>query len=184
MRSFISCALFLVISVAFTAVSPAQSQEVKKDVIKVGYVDLQRVIVNSKAGKSAKNDFEIKFKAKRDIIEQKASALEKMKQDFIKNSTVMKEAVRKEKADRIEKQEKDLNRTREDFREELQKEDLELTRRILRDTEKILREVGQSEGFDIILERTEAGIIFASPQIDITEKVIQSYDSSYDSKQK
>ncbi len=183
MRSFVSYALFLVVLVAFTAVPSARSQEVKKDVLKIGYVDLQRVIVNSKAGKSAKSAFEVKFKAKRDIIEQKASALEKMKQDFIKNSTVMKETVRKQKADRIEKQEKDLNRTREDFREELQKEDLELTRKILRGTEKILREIGNSEGYDIILERTEAGIIFAGPQVDITEKVIRSYDQSYDSKQ-
>ncbi len=183
MRSFVSYALFLVVLVVFTAVPSARSQEVKKDVLKIGYVDLQRIIFNSKAGKSATNALKVKFKAKSDIIEQKASALEKMKQDFIKNSTVMKESVKKQKADRIKKQEKDLNRTREDFREEFQKESIELERKILREMEKNLIEIVQSEGYDIILEQTRSGLVFASPQVDITEKVIRSYDQSYDSKQ-
>lgn len=144
---------------------------------KIGYVDLQQVIMNSKAGKSAKSSFESEFKTKRDIIEQKTRAVEQMKQDFIKNSAVMNETTRKQKAEQIDSKEKDLNRTREDFREALQKKDLELTQKILKDIEGILKQIGQSEGYDIIFERTEAGIIFASPAADITSKVIQAYDS-------
>ena len=100
-----------------------------------------------------------------------------MKQDFIKNSAVMNETTRKQKAEQIDTKEKDLNRTREDFREELQRKDLELTQKILKDIEGILKQIGQSEGYDIIFERTEAGIIFASPASDITNKVIQAYDA-------
>ena len=162
--------LTLGILIGLTSITFAQSQ-------KIGYVDLQQVIMNSKAGKSAKSSFESEFKTKRDIIEQKTRAVEQMKQDFIKNSAVMNETTRKQKAEQIDKKEKDLNRTREDFREELQRKDLELTQKILKQIEGILKQIGQSEGYDIIFERTEAGIIFASPNGDITSKVIQAFDS-------
>ena len=170
MKNSINFILLLAILIGLTFVSLAQAQ-------KISYVDLQKVIMNSEAGKSAKSSFQAEFQVKRDIIEQKTRALEQMKQDFIKNSPLMNEATRKQKAEQIEKKEKDLNRTREDFREELQKKDLELTQKILKDIEGILKEIGQSEGYDIIFERTEAGIIFASPAMDITDKVIKAYDS-------
>ena len=69
--------LTLGILIGLTSITFAQSQ-------KIGYVDLQQVIMNSKAGKSAKSSFEAEFKTKRDIIEQKTRAVEQMKQDFIK----------------------------------------------------------------------------------------------------
>lgn len=163
--------LFLIsLLVCFSSNSFAQS-------LKIGYIDLQQVIRNSKAGKTAKTSFEKEFKSKRDIIESKNRSLDKMKQDFIKNAPVMNETTRKQKADQIERMEKELNRTREDFRTELQKRDLELTQKILKDIEGILKNIGDSEGYSIIFEKTEAGIVYAGDGVDVTNKVIQSYDS-------
>ena len=167
MKNFI---LTIGIVVGLTAVCAAQTQ-------KLGYIDLQAVVRDSKAGKAAKASFESEFKTKRDIIEQKTRALENMKQDFIKNSSVMNETTRIQKADQIDKKEKDLNRTREDFREALQKKDLELTQKILKDIEGIISRIGTQDGYTIIFERTEAGIIFGSPAADITGKVVQAYNA-------
>jgi len=99
-------------------------------------------------------------------------------QDFIKNSSVMNETTRGQKADQIDKNEKDLNRTREDFREALQKKDIELTQKILKDIEGIISRIGSEDGYTIIFERTEAGIIYGIPSADITKKVVQDYNSS------
>jgi len=166
MKNFI---LTIGIVVGLTAICSAQSQ-------KLGYIDLQAVVRDSKAGKAAKVSNE--FKIKRDIIEQKTRALENMKQDFIKNSSVMNETTRGQKADKIDKNEKDLNRTREDFREELQKKDIELTQKILKDIEGIISRIGSEDGYTIIFERTEAGIIYGIPSADITGKVVQDYNRS------
>ena len=168
MKNFI---LTIGIIVGLTAICSAQSQ-------KLGYIDLQAVVRDSKAGKAAKVSFEKEFKTKRDIIEQKTRALENMKQDFIKNSSVMNETTRGQKADQIDKNEKDLNRTREDFREALQKRDIELTQKILKDIEGIISRIGSEDGYTIIFERTEAGIIYGIPSADITGKVVQAYNSS------
>ena len=52
------------LAVLFVAVASAQGT-------KVGYIDLQSVIRNSKAGKAAKTSFEKEFQQKKVIIESK-----------------------------------------------------------------------------------------------------------------
>ena len=145
---------------------------------KIAFVDLQRVIRDSEAGKSAKSSFEKEFQSKRQIIEQKATALENLRQDFIKNGAVSSESKRKSMAETIERKQKDLDRTREDFRAELQKRDLELTQKILQDIEGIIKNIGDKGGYTMIFEKTEAGIVYGNSATDITGKVIEAYDAS------
>ncbi|MGE3522041.1 MAG: OmpH family outer membrane protein, partial [Candidatus Dadabacteria bacterium] len=68
---------------------------------KIGVIDLQMVIANSKAGKAAKSAFEAEFKQKQQIIESKSAQLESLKNEFIQNGPVMNEATRKQKAAQI-----------------------------------------------------------------------------------
>lgn len=144
---------------------------------KIGIIDLQQVIASSKAGKAAKAQFEGEFKQKQQIIESKRAQLERMKNEFIQNGPVMNEVTRKQKADQIEQLDKELQRSRADFRDELQKKDFELLEKILKDLDGILQSIGKSEGYTLIIEKNEGGVIFSSPTIDITQKVIQSYDA-------
>lgn len=150
----------------------AYSQETK-----IGVIDLQQVISNSRAGKAAKAAFESEFKQKQQIIESKSSQLESMKNGFIQNGPVMNEATRKQKADEIDRLDKDLQRSRADFRDELQKRDYELLEKILKDLDGILQSIGKTGGYTLIIEKTEGGVIYEVPAIDITQKVIQAYDA-------
>ncbi len=144
---------------------------------KIGVIDLQMVIANSKAGKAAKSAFEAEFKQKQQIIESKNAQLEALKNEFIQSGPVMNETTRKQKAEQIDRLDKDLQRSRADFRDELQKRDYELLEKILKDLDGILQSIGASDGYTIIIEKTEGGVIFSLPSIDITQKVIQAYDA-------
>ncbi|MGH7792319.1 MAG: OmpH family outer membrane protein [Thermodesulfobacteriota bacterium] len=145
--------------------------------VKVGYIDLQRVIRESQAGKSARVSFEKEFQEKRNIIEQKKQRLDSLKQDFLSQGTIKSEQGTKDKAEQIEQLEKEYNRTRDDFRDELQRRDLELTQKILSELENVIKQIGDSEGYSLIFEKTEAGIVFAGKGVDLTDKLIQAYDS-------
>lgn len=145
---------------------------------KVAYIDIKQVIRDSKAGKAANTSFQKEVEAKRAVIEQKRKALEDMRQDVIQNGAVMSESKRRNLAETIEKKQKDLDRTREDIRIELQRKDLELTQNVLKDIEAIVNKIGQEEKFDLIVEKTEAGILYGSSATDITNKVISVYDAS------
>ncbi|MCY3625910.1 MAG: OmpH family outer membrane protein [Candidatus Dadabacteria bacterium] len=145
---------------------------------KIAYIDIKQVIRDSKAGKAATTSFQKEVEAKRAVIEQKRKALEDMRQDVIQNGAVMSESKRRNLAETIEKKQKDLDRTREDIRIELQRKDLELTQNVLKDIEAIVNKIGQQEKFDLIVEKTEAGILYGSSATDITNKVISVYDAS------
>lgn len=145
---------------------------------KIAYIDIKEVIRDSKAGKAANASFQKEVEAKRSVIEQKRKALEDMRQDVIQNGAVMSESKRRNLAETIEKKQKDLDRTREDIRVELQRKDLGLTQNILKDIEAVVNKIGKEGGFDIIVEKSEAGILYGSSATDITEKVISAYDAS------
>ncbi len=145
---------------------------------KVGYIDIKVVIRDSKAGKEANSSFQKEVETKRAVIDQKRKALEDMRQDFVKNRSVMSESKIKTMAESIERKQKDLERTTEDVRVELQRKDLELTQTVLKDIEAIVNEIGKKESFDLIVERSEAGILFGSDASDITQKVVTAYDAS------
>ena len=165
-------ALTLIFLVSMTGLGYSQTN------IKIGYIDLQKVIRDSKAGKSAKASFENEFKKKKQIIDNKANILAQEKQDFISQSPLMDDNARKIKAEEIQQNEKELTRLRDDFREELQKKDFELTQKILKELESVIRVIGDKEGYSLIVEKTESGIIYGADNVNITQKVITAYDNS------
>ena len=144
---------------------------------KIGIIDLQAVIGNSKAGKAAKAAFEAEFKQKQQIIESKSSQLASLQKELDQSGAVMNDLTRKQKADQLAQLSKELQRSRDDFRDELQRRDYELLEKILKDLDGILQSIGTSEGYTIIIEKTEGGVIYSIPSIDLTQKVIQAYDA-------
>lgn len=164
--------LFILVFALFGMVSTMQAQSADK----IGYIDLQSVIKNSKAGKAAKTSFESEFKKKRLIIENKAKILAQEEQDFINQASLMDNDAKKRRAEAIQRNKKELARLRDDFREELQKKDFELTQQILKELESVIKTIGSKEGYSLIVEKTESGVIYGSDEVDITQKVITAYD--------
>jgi outer membrane protein len=142
---------------------------------KIGFIDIQRVIRDSKAGKAAKASFESEIQRKQQIIESKRAQLERLRNDFVKNGPVMNETTRLQKAEQIEQLDKELNRTRADFRDDLQKRDVELMQKIFKDLETVLQSIGKSGGYTIIL--LQDALAYGDPSADITQQVIQAYDA-------
>ena len=83
---------------------------------------------------------------------------------------------KKRRAEAIQQKKKELARLRDDFREELQKKDFELTQQILKELESVIKTIGSKEGYSLIVEKTESGVIYGSDEVDITQKVITAYD--------
>ncbi len=142
---------------------------------KLAFIDIQRVIRDSKAGKAAKASFESEIQRKQQIIESKRAQLERLRSDFVQQGPAMNETTRLQKADQIEKLDKELNRTRADFRDDLQKRDFELMQSIVKDLETVLQSIGKAGGYTLIL--SSDALVYGEPSADITQQVIQAYDA-------
>jgi outer membrane protein len=165
-----------ILIVAFLLAVLAPGLSYAQSTLKIGYIDLQRVILESKAGKTAKSAFEREFNQKASFIEQKKVALDQERENFLKQSAVMDEEARLRKADELQRKEKELNRTRDDYRDELQRRDLDLSKQILSQVVEIINNIGNSEGYEMIVEKSEGGILCCKGA-DITDRVIKAFDA-------
>ena len=147
--------------------------------LKIGIVDLQRALNESGAGRKAKEQFKGEFEKMQDSLKREKDQLDKMKDDLDKKSVVLKEDQRKTMADDFERRRRDLRRKLEDSDAELRKKDQELTGSILKDLAVVIQEIGEREGYTVILENSSSSVLYGAKSIDITESVIKAFDAKH-----
>lgn len=145
---------------------------------KIGYVDLQKALNNSEAGKVAKEKIGAKVKEYEAQIDQKQKELKKLKEDSDKQGLLLAEDTKAARERDYQQKLKDLQRFTKDIQEELQQKDTDFTKQIIEDLSKVINDFGAKEGYTMILEKTESAVIYADPSVDLTEKLIKAYDSS------
>ena len=161
---------FAVLLLAFFAL-PAGAQER----VKIGVVDIQRIISESQAGKVAKERFRTHVKKVETELIREKQEVERLKSDFEKKSPLMKEEDRRSLEKEIQKRERGYVLSARDSQEELRQKEGEMTGEIFKDIVKVVNEVGKGDKFSIIVERSQ--VPYSDEGIDITKKVIDLYNS-------
>lgn len=159
----------LVIALAvFPSVASAQ-------VVKVGFIDIQKVIGESAAGKRAKERFQVQVKKAEGDIQKERIDLERLKADIEKKGPLLKDEERRNLEADFQKRSVILQRTMGDYQQDLQQKEREMMGDILKDLEQIVSDVGKAEKFTMIFEKSQ--ILYNDPSTDITNRVIETYNS-------
>jgi len=140
------------------------------------YVDMQKVMLESDKGKEAKKTLTSEADRLKKALDSKQEELQKLKDALEKQSATITPEARVEKEKQYQNKLKDYQRLYNDYQTDLQQKDMELTQRILKDIEEIIMNIGEKEKYTMILEKNQAGILFANPAVDITNKVINLYN--------
>ena len=143
----------------------------------VAVVDIQRVLIHSKAGKQARDSFEKEFKEKQRLLDEKSRRYEKMEAEITKKISTMNEETLKQKSKELEARKKELVRAKEDFSDDLRRDQEEMRRKFSRQIQNIVTELGKSEGYSVII--ASSGALFVADGVDVTEKVIEMHDRKY-----
>ncbi len=144
---------------------------------KIGYVDLQKVLNLSKAGKEAKDQLSEKVKKYQEEINKKQEDLKKLKDVIEKQGALLSEKAKSDKEKDYQQSLKEFQRLTKDAQEELQAKDEELTRHILGDIEKVVQDYGRKNDYTLIFVRNES-MLYASDKSDLTEEILKIFDSS------
>ena len=146
-----------------------------QDRVKIGFIDIQRAISDSNAGKRAKERFQAQVKkAEAELLKEKTE-LERLKADLDKKGPLMKEEERRNLEVDLQRRYVNYQRTMTDQQQELRQKEGALTGDILKELEKIVNEIGKSDKFTLILERNQ--ILYSDQGIDVTNKVIEVFNS-------
>jgi len=144
--------------------------------VKIAYIDLQKVMIESEKGKEARKSLSDELERRKKELSDKQGDLQKMKDALEKQVAMITPEARADKEKQYQTRLKDYQRITNDYQTELQQKDQEYTQKILKDLEELIKTLGENEKYTLILEKTQGGILFASPSIDITDKVIAAYN--------
>lgn len=143
---------------------------------KLGVVDLQRCLGESKVGKKYKAEFTAKAEQAKGELEKKEAALKELRESLEKQSLVLSATA---KADKEREYQTRVEAFKEQFKsvqQNLSRQDQEVTGKVMRDLQSIIREIGEAGGYTAIVERQEGGVLYFTKDADVTDEVIRRYD--------
>ena len=150
--------------------------------VKIGYVDLQVALQKTSAGKAAKLELERALKSKKKELETKKTDLEKKRADLTKKKDLLSEVALQQKAAELQAE---MMKYREEMAKgqmEIQKKERELTAPIFQQLSEIINKVAKEKSYDMILEKSQQGIVWAKKNMDLTAAVIEQFEKKYGKK--
>lgn len=145
--------------------------------VRLGFVDLQAVISQSKEGQAAMNTVKAEAAQRQKEINTKEAEVKTMDADLQKQASALSEAAKKGKEEEIRRKLLDLRRVTEDFNRELAKREQELLNDLLKDLTAVIRDYGKEKGFTLIVEKGQGGVIYGADAADLTKEVLDRYNT-------
>jgi outer membrane protein len=144
---------------------------------RIGYVDMQRAILEADDGQAAKGQLQKMKLARQSELDAKQKALRALQQGYEAQKSFMKEDVRRAKEAELGQKLQELKVTFATLQRELAAEEAKLTKPILDRMGKILIRIGQASGDIVILEKNESRILWAPSKLDLTNELIRRYNA-------
>ncbi len=137
---------------------------------KIGFVSNDRIFREASPAKDGFAKVQAEF-AKRDKDLQDLAARFKAASDKLdKDSAVLSESERLKRQRELVDMDKDLQRKQREFNEDLNQRRNEELANVLERTNKVIKQIADSEGYDIIFQDA----VYANKRIDITDKVLKA----------
>ncbi len=165
--------IFFVVMILLTPLA-AKSQSA----IGIAYIDLQKVMLESEPGKQIRGSLTKEAERLKGSLDSKQAELQRLKDAVEKQGATITPEARAQKEKDYQAKLKDYQRLYNDYQAELQQKDMEFTQKVLKQVEEVVKALGEKEKYTLILEKSQAGILFATPSIDITNRVITLFNES------
>jgi outer membrane protein len=173
---------FTLTAVALVAV--CTSAWAQSPAVRVGFIDVQRVLVRSAAGVAAREALEREKAGMQQKMDGKRKELETLRDELEKKGALMTADARRDKQDQLERSRRDTARLIDDLQKELEKKEQQLLARVLQDLSGVIEKVGKERGFYLIVEKRGGAVLYGSPETDLTDEIIRAYDQQNTGKEK
>jgi outer membrane protein len=164
--------------------APAPAAAPGASASKIGYIDVQRVLARSAAGMAAREQLEKERAGIQKEMDGRRGELEKLRDEIEKKGPLMAADARREKQEQFERKRRDAARAADDFQKELEKKEAALLQKVLQEVGGVIEKLGKEKSYYMIVEKRNAGVLYAANEADLTDEVIRAYDREAGSKKK
>ncbi len=147
------------------------------DVAKIGTISFQKIFDNSAAGKAAKEEINSEGQRMEADLKAKGDEINAMQEKLERDSGIMSKEAREEKKWQLNRMVDDVKALKRKYDRQIQEFQMKRVNQIRLDVLKIIDNYGKKEGFLLILENI--GVVYAPQSLDVTDQVIQLYDTQY-----
>lgn len=157
---------------------PSVTQSAPTPSLKFGMVDFQKAINQTEEGKKAEASLNTALAEKKKKFEILKNELEALKQDFDKQRLVLSGPALEDKKQVLQKKLIEVEQTGAGYEQELANKKADSLNKILTGLQTVVRDIGQKEGYTLIFEKSQGGVLFSAGAEDITDRVIKAYNAS------
>ena len=157
--------------IAMAVAVPARAE------IKLAFVDIQRALNECNAGKRAKVQIRSQVDAVTGRLQRQQAELKSLQDELQKKGALMRPDERQTLSDQYAVKLRDFQQNYKNAQDELRQKDNEMTSMIVRDLATVVRNIGEKDGYTMVMEKGE--ILWGVPSIDITDQVIRAYDAMH-----
>ena len=167
-------ATLLVALMASLPVSYASASET----LKIGYVNTQRIFRDAPTAVKAAKKIESEFSKRDQDLQRLAKQVQALQESLEKNAVTMAETERRSKEKDLNELSREFQRKQREFREDLNLRQNEENAAIIEKANKAIKQLAESEKYDLIVQ----DVVWVSPRLDITDKVVKALSDSKDAK--
>ncbi len=154
----------------------ASSTGLGEDGIKIGLIDLQRCLNESKEGKKVVGLLKNKKDALQRQLDEKQKELLELRKELERQAMMLSMDAQEDKRRAIELKTRELEYLYKDLNEEMIRAQEQEKKRILEELGTIVEKMGSEGKFIMIMEKKAGGVLYCTDAVDITGKVIKAYD--------
>ncbi|MEY3201982.1 MAG: hypothetical protein RIR70_1532 [Pseudomonadota bacterium] len=158
---------FIKLAVALMMSAPVLSAAAEG---KIGFVNTERIFKDSAPAQRALKKIEKEFEKREAELQKTSRSLQALQESVEKNSATLPDAERRNKERELREMERDFQRKSREFREDINQRRNEELSAVLERANKVIKSIAEAEKLDIVFQEA----VWASPRIDITDKVIKA----------
>ena len=155
---------------AAAALAMAATHVEAADQLKIGVVNLERVLREAVPAVKAQKKLEKEFAAREQELQKVTKQIKDLQVTLEKESVTMSETERRTKEQDLARLNRDLQRMQREYREDANLRRNEELASVFERANKVVQDIATTEKFDLILQDA----VYISPRIDITDKVIKA----------
>ena len=147
--------------------------------MKIGVVNFQQALNEVDQGKTAKTMLKTEFDARQKRLDLQQEELKKIRDELDKQKLVAADQGLQAKEEAFNKKFMDLQKNFSDYRQEIAQKEARYTGAILKNLKGICQEIGQKEGYTLIVENSQDAVLYAGSKDDLTGRVIKIYNQRF-----
>ena len=145
--------------------------------MRIAIIDFQRILDDSRAGKAAQETINQEGRQMEAELKAKGDALEQMKEQLQKDAMVMNKETREAKEREFRIQVNDFRESQQEFAKKARELQIRAMGKIRHEVDALAKAYAEEKGFTLMIEKQEAGVIYAPAGVDVTDEIIRRYDA-------